>query len=455
MQTIFTVHRNRNLKRAAKIANVIAIGLVLFCSTAGAVDSERSANFEQGLMDFKASNYEDAYTLFLKAFELDPGNLTINFYLGRAAFEIGNYEMALMAFERILIAEPESIRVKLEMARTYYRLGLRENARQYFEEVLDSRPPATVRRNIEIYLNDLAVAEKSHFFNGQIATAWDWDDNVYVAPANDIVDTVIGEIRLTGKSGKPIEDLIFNATASVNHTYRPPDSTYSWSTTGDVYQAVYQTESDLDTLFLALNTGPEAHMKKYMLGLHGLANYLAFDRKRFLQTVGIEAVFGIMLGPHTLLNLSTKHENKTYYQIDNRDSLNSNLTVEPVFLFGANRIGVAATAEYESAQDDIYSYKQGGARIYFERLLPHDMMFLGYYEYRYREFENQELLFDKTRKDNLHYAGVGLSKTIWHAPDFRQNLSLRFNYRYVRSDSNIALYEYDKNVMSASLAYTF
>jgi hypothetical protein len=62
-----------------------------------------------------------------------------------------------------------------------------------------------------------------------------------------------------------------------------------------------------------------------------------------------------MLGPHTLLNLSTKHENKTYYQIDNRDSLNSNLIVESVFLFGANRIGLAATAEYESAQDDIYS----------------------------------------------------------------------------------------------------
>jgi hypothetical protein len=449
------MHRNRSTKRASIIVTIIAIGLVLFCSTGGASDSEKSANFEQGLIYFKASNYEDAYKLFLIAFKSDPGNSTTNFYLGRAAFEIGNYEMALMAFERILIAEPDSIRVKLEMARTYYRLGLRENARQYFEEVLASNPPAAVRRNIEIFLDDLELAEKSHFFSGQIATALDWDDNVYVAPANDIVDTVIGEIQLTGKSGKPTEDFIFNTTASVNHTYRPLDSTYSWSTTGDVYQALYQTESDLDTLFLALNTGPEAHLKRYMLGLHGLANYLAFDRKRFLQTVGIEAVLGIMLGPHTLLNLSTKHENKTYYQIDNRDSLNSNLIVESVFLFGANRIGLAATAEYESAQDDIYTYKQGGARIHYERLLPHDMMFLGYYEYRYREFENQELLFDKTRKDNLHYAGVGLSKTIWHSPNFRQNLSLRCYYRYVRSDSNIELYEYDKNVVSASLAYTF
>jgi tetratricopeptide (TPR) repeat protein len=442
-------------KKASLIVNLIAIGLVLFCSAAGAVDAEPSDTFEQGLIYFKARNYEEAYTLFLKAFKADPGNSTINFYLGRAAFEIGDYEMALMAFERILIAEPDSIRVKLEMARTYYRLGLRENARIYFEEVLASNPPAAVGRNIEIFLKDIESAERCHFFNGQVAAALDWDDNVYVAPTNDIVDTVIGEIRLTGKSAKSKEDLVFNTTASVNHKYRTPDSSFSWSTTGDVYQALYQTESDLDTLFLALNTGPEAHRERYMLGLHGLANYLSFDRERFLQTVGIEAVFGLMLNSHILLNISSKHERKTYYQIDNRDSHNSNLTVEPVFLYGPNRIGVAAAVEYESAQDDIYSYTQGGVRIYYERILLHDLILLGYYEYRYREFKNQELLFDKTRRDNLHYAGVGLSKTIWRAADFRQNLSMRFNYRYVRSDSNIELYEYDKNVVSASLAYTF
>lgn len=434
---------------------LITIGFVLFCSTAGAVVSERSDIFQQGLIYFDSGNYEGAYDLFLKAFKADPGNININFYLGRAAFEIGNYEMALMAFERILIAHPESIRIKLEMARTYYRLGLRQNARQYFEEVLASNPPAAVGRNIEIFLADIEMAEKRHFFSGQIATALDWDDNVYVAPANDVVDTVVGDVVLQGKGAKPKKDWIFNTTGILNYKYQPPDSPYSWASTGAVYQALYREENELDTLFLALNTGPEVHSKKYVLGLHGLANYLTIDWDRFLRTAGLEMIFGVLFSPNTLLNISSKFEDKKYYQIDNRDSNNLNLKVESVFLYGANRIGVAAAGEIEDAQDDVYSYKQAGALINYERILPYDLMFFGYYEYRYRAFDGHQLLFDKKRRDNLHYAAAGLSKTIWRSSDFRQNLSLRFNYRYTRSDSNIELYEYDKNVASASLAYTF
>ncbi|MEE4263420.1 MAG: tetratricopeptide repeat protein, partial [Desulfobacteraceae bacterium] len=213
------MHKHHNSSKVALTGILITIGLALFCSTSGAVASEPSDIFQEGVICFNSSNYDDAYKLFLKAFKADPGNSTINFYLGRAAFEIGNYEMALMAFERILIAQPESIRIKLEVARTYYRLGLRENARQYFEEVLASNPPVAVRQNIKFFLADIEMAEKNHFFSGQIAAALDWDDNVYVAPVNDIVDTAIGDVKLTGKTAKPIDDWIFNTTASVNHNY--------------------------------------------------------------------------------------------------------------------------------------------------------------------------------------------------------------------------------------------
>lgn len=434
---------------------LISIGLVLLCATAGAAVSERSDSFQQGLVYFDSGNYQDAYDLFLKAFKADPGNINLNFYLGRAAFEIGNYEMALMAFERIMIAQPESVRIKLEMARTYYQLGLRDSARQYFEEVLATNPPAAVGRNIEIFLADIDMAEKRHFVSGQIAAAIDWDDNVFAAPANDVVDTVVGDVVLQGKGAKPRSDFLFNTTGILSHKYQPPDSPFSWASTGAAYNALYRKESELDTLFLAFNTGPEIHLKSYILRLHGLANYLELDWERFLRSAGVEMILGVLFNPSTLLNISSKYENKKYYQVDDRDSDNFNLKAESIFLFGANRISVAAAGEIENAQNDVYSYNQAGALINYERILPYELMIFGYYEYRYRAFEGDQPLFDRKRWDNLHYAGAGLSKTIWRSSDFRQNLSLRFNYRYTRSDSNIELYEFDKNVASASLAYSF
>ena len=107
------------------------------------------------------------------------------------------------------------------------------------------------------------------------------------------------------------------------------------------------------------------------------------------------------------LMLKLMDEDKKYYQIDNRDSHNFNLKAETVFLYGANRIGIAAVGEIEDAQADVYSYDQVGGLINYERLLPYDLMFLGYYEYRYRKFEGNQLLFDKKRRDNLHFAGAG------------------------------------------------
>jgi len=434
---------------------LMVIGFMLFGSMAGAAVTEGSDPFQQGLDYFKAGNYQDAYDLLLIAFKADPVNLNLNFYLGRAAFEIGNYEMALMAFERILIAQPEFARVKLEMARTYYRLGMRDSARQYFEEVLATRPPDAVARNIEFFLAEIAGAEKRHFFNGQIAGAIDWDDNVFAAPANDVVDTTLGEVALQGKSAKPRSDFLFNATGILNHRYQPPDSPYAWASLGAVYNALYFKESELDTLFLSFNTGPEFHSKSYVFRLHGLANYLEFDWDRFLRTAGAEMIFGLLFNPGTLLNISGKYENKKYYQIDDRDSDNFNLKAESIFLYGPNRISLAVAGEIEDAQNEVYSYNQAGALINCERILPYEFSIFGYYEYRYRVFEGDQPLFDKKRRDNLHYAGAGLSKNIWRSSDFRQNLALRFNYRYTRSDSNIELYEFDKNVVSASLAYTF
>ena len=441
--------------QTALTVTLITIGLVLLCSTAGSAVSERSDTFQQGLVYFDSGNFQDAYDLFLEAFKADPGNTNLNFYLGRAAFEIGNYEMALMAFERILIAQPESIRIKLEMARTYHRLGLRDSSRQYFKEVLAANPPAAVRRNIELFLAEIDKAERQHFFSGQIAAAVDWDDNVYVAPANDIVDTTIGKVALQGKGANPISDFLFNTTGILEHKYQPSDRPYSWTSTGTAYNALYLEESELDTLFLAFSTGPEIYLKSYVLKLHGLANYLEFDWDRFLRTAGVEMIIGARFSPSTLLNISSKYENKKYYQIDDRDSDNFNLKAESILLYGANRISLVVAGEIEDAQNDVYSYNQAGALINFERILPYEFMIFGYYEYRYRVFEGDQPLFDKKRRDNLHYAGAGVSKSVWRSSDFRQDLSLRFNYRYTRSDSNIELYEFDKNVASASLAYTF
>lgn len=58
--------------------------------------------------------------------------------------------------------------------------------------MLATNPPPAVRRNIDIYLAEIEESEKRDFYSGQISMGLDWDDNVYVAPANEVLETVIG-----------------------------------------------------------------------------------------------------------------------------------------------------------------------------------------------------------------------------------------------------------------------
>jgi tetratricopeptide (TPR) repeat protein len=429
--------------------------MALPCSVSVAAQNDAVESFQQGKTYFNAGFYDDAYDKFLRAFQADPGDLDINFYLGRAAFEIGNYEMAIMAFERIIIARPDSMRVKLEMARTFLKLGLRESARQYFEEVLAANPPETVRKNIEKFLADIAVAEKRHFLNGFISVGYDWDDNVRVAPSSEIVRTVVGDVTLTGPSAKPQEDFIFGATGMLNHAYRFPDSRYSWNTTGTFFQSLYQDESDLDVVYLGLNTGPEIHSEKYLVGINGLINYLELDYDRYLRSAGLETTLALLLSQHAILNIKCKFEDKTFYQTPGRDATNVNFEIGPVFSVGANRIGASVSGEIENARDDTNSYKQYRVKTTLERILPYDFIVFGNYEFKHNSYDDVYVLFNEYRKDNIHYVGAGISKTFWRSYDNSSSLSLQLGYRYTKSDSNIDLYEYEKNVISTSVSYAF
>jgi len=113
---------------------------------AGDVQPEMAELLLQGKESLARGDFEEAYQVFYRAFELDPGNAEANFLLGRAATEKGDYESALMAFERVLLAEPvASSRVRLEMARCLYRLGSYEESRELFRQVLADDPPPSSR----------------------------------------------------------------------------------------------------------------------------------------------------------------------------------------------------------------------------------------------------------------------------------------------------------------------
>lgn len=433
----------------------------VFCSVASSVKAETVGSaFATGKQSFDQNRFDEAYKRLFEAFVENPADLDINFYLGRAAFESGRYEESVMAFERILIANPDSPRVKLELARAHLKLGSRELAKQYFKEVLASNPPAQVWRNIQGFLDAIAVSEQHHFLNGIFTTGVSHDDNVNVAPANNTIDINLGGVTFPiNIDQEPISDEIYNTTLVVNHIYKFEDSPYTWKTTMVNYNDFYESQSVHDINFVSFASGPVFQGRNYLWQVQGVGSLVDVEHDRYLSSWGLNSALVWSVDSAMALNFGLAGQQKNIYQDGDKDANNYLLSAGPVFTSGRNRFSLSLAGEYEDADQDYNRYNRVTGLVRYDRQLPYDVAAFAGYRYqntRYHEPRPTDLLISsEKRSDEVHELSCGLTMCLWQSREKIRNLSGQISYTHTKAESNIGLYEYNKNVTSAALSLSF
>lgn len=441
----------------AQLKFFVFILLALHLCLTQAVAAEKvSASFAQGKQYFDQGRFDEAYTELHKAFVQDPANLEINFYLGRAAFESGRLEEAVMAFDRILIAEPDLERAKLELARAHLRLGSRELAKQYFKEVQATNPPEQVWKNIQQFLDAIAASEQRHFINGLFSFGFSHDDNVNVAPTESSVNVNLGGITLPITIDQTaISDQIYNTTLVANHIYKFEDSPNTWKTTAVNYNAFYGNQNIHDINFLSLATGPVLQGQNYLWQVQGLVNQVDLAYDRYQSAYGLSSTLTWLVDQTILFNIGVTAQQKNNYQDGDKDANNYMITAGPVFTLGSNRITIALGKELENAAHDFNSYDRFTMLARYDRQLPLDFGFFASFRFQNTNYDKTDPLYVNNRSDDVLDLSCGLSKRLWQAEDKRQSLLGQISYTNTKAESNIALYEYDKNVTAAELTFAF
>ncbi len=412
--------------------------------------------FDIGLYHFESGRFQDAYDNFFLALVDDPGNLELNFYLGRAAFQIKDYEMAVMAFERILLVSPNENRVKLELALAFQRLGSNDLARQYCREVLASKPPETVKNNIEKFLAHIDKTEQEHFINGQLSVGVDWNNNIWSSPSNDTIDTILGDMVLKGSSSQKQEDWIYNTTLGIRHTYQVPYSKFSWKTQSNLYNALHNKTNELDIRYFGGQTGPQLAYDRNRYNIMFLLNDMTLDKEPYFTSIGVQTAWEHILNLHAVMGTVFKVEEKDYPGKPDRDSKNVSLALNAKLNLDHVFCNLNLKAEKESAFDEGYDYNKYVSNIAVTRELPFQIIGSVNYGYQYLGYDKVATLFGKTRQDHQHSAGISLEKRIWKSlADLNRFVSIRMSYQQVRNFSNIDLYEFDKDFVQLSIAYNF
>lgn len=441
------------------VISIVGMAMVMSLFIISTALSETCEEFiVQGRQQFSQGEYDSAYHSFYQAFRNDPTSLQINFMLGRSAFESGRLEEAVMTYERILFQEPESPRVKLELARTYLRLGSRKQAEQLFNQVLAAEPPDPVRHNINRYLKAITGAEKRHFLSGAFTLGFGYDDNVRTTPADDIIRTVIGEVHLTGPGAEPLDNYLLNTSLVLEHLYRPSaDSSLNWKSTFTSYNIFNETANDLDINLFGFSSGPVWQRGRFSLHGNLILNHIELGYDRYLGIYGLGCSFSYRHSPLLTLNSYFSLLDKNFYQDGGKDSTNTAVSLGPVFVYGRNRLSLTARYEKESAYEDLNNtYERYSIAARYDRKLFTRYNLFFSCKRQESDYEGLAPLFNREREDETNYYNLGISRILWSSSEKNgRSLIGRISHTYIDAESTIELYEYDKNVTTLAVTFTF
>ena len=147
--------------------SVVALVPVLY---AGSVEELKS------LIDH--GNPAAAYR-YAKSHPDELGDPSFDFYFGIAAVDSGHSGEGVLALERYTLNYPDNLSARLELARGYFVLADDQRARDEFYAVLETNPPAAVRANINKFLDAMnsRASEYHTKLNSFVEAAYGYDTN--------------------------------------------------------------------------------------------------------------------------------------------------------------------------------------------------------------------------------------------------------------------------------------
>ncbi|MEZ5563571.1 MAG: tetratricopeptide repeat protein [Gammaproteobacteria bacterium] len=372
----------------------------------------------------------------------------------------------------LLATNPSLSRARLELARVYYLSQDYPQARAEAQRVADdpNTPPA-VRTTVLAFLAQIDADQKQnmarHHWTPSIYAGLMFDSNVNVGPSRDIID-INGTPGFVLPESQEKDDYAMVISPGIAHTYNPgrrfeageQQGFFVWQSQANGYYRAYADEDDYNLGILTLRTGPAWIVPgrwRAGIGLQGDQIFLGGDNLAWFTTLNPNITWE--LGNDTELSLDGIATDRRYHDNDEdgRDGLYLSANAILTHYFRNRTIGLQGGIGYADfdADDDRFGYKapdlmvgvivdawQGGS--VYARL-----------NYRNYDFDGPEPApFAPTTRDEDEVR-VSLGFQHEFRSDALQNWVLLGSWVHTDNDSNVGIYEYDRDIVNLGMARNF
>ena len=412
---------------------LLSVGLALApLDTPGA--SERSELLvAQGEVAYHRGRYEEARARFAEAVAADPNDAAARYNLGLALLALERRDEAAVALQDAVTLSPD-----LEAARRALAL-----ARQ---EQLTSGD--LVRPGTPEALTTAAPLRQHKRWDLHAATGFQYDSNVTIAPGGQI-----------GQQFGKKDDVGF--ILSGGGRYDVIDLPYAlFRIEYDLYQTLHPHLSDFDFRAHHVRGTVSRRLLSYLwAGVEGGYHHYTLGPHSYLSEPSVLTFLSLLEGSWGLTQASWRYADdrylsQPYHEV--RDGPTNALGLDQTlygsdgasYLTGGYQFG-AEDPTREAGSDFDLRYNQvyvgGGFAAWWQTAV--DLMYL----YRYDNYlhRNSAADFQKRRHDSTHYFYASVARPI--VP----HVSIVLAYFGTIDVSNIPLYEYHRNVVSAVLEVTY
>lgn len=482
------------------------------------VAAQPTSSLEKGITFYQREQDDEAAVMLKKARQEDPASTRAAYYLGLVTKRLQNYTGAKIHLTDAVNGTPKIKEALIELVEVLYQLGETEVAFKWIAvaEETGIRPAQTAflkglvsskaGKNsvaIEAFKNardlDKALTQSADYQIGLIhlkEKSWaeaekTFQEVVIVDPNSDIAafaSEYMKAIQRRQDSGKP-----FRIQAGVYFEYddnvilKPGDV----STVGDIgneedtrevvtanaewahrfsdrwgvrlqYDLYFANQTSLDAFDLHSHTWglvsvyqPESQSWTASVPLQ--YNHTWVDGDSFVSSETVNPLVNFKITDRQTGQIGVKLQCKDYLRAavndnEDRDAFRAAPGISWLLFFWDNKALLNLRYEFDAEDTDGQNWNYLGHRITASVRVPFfvEKLYLTLAGDAYlQDFENTHTTFNVEREDEAYTASTQLSY------DLTQNFQLQLRYTYVDHDSNISIYQYDRNVISGGVLSKF
>jgi tetratricopeptide (TPR) repeat protein len=409
------------------------------------------AHFQLGMVLIQKKNFQEAIPHLKEVFKRSPERENLGYFLGYCYFNLGDYQKALSYFEKNKTEDKSIEQLNLYysgLCKTY--LGKIEEANDLYKRVIEIDSSSPLAEPSKQLLTLKPAIPKEKRLNFELYTGFQYDDNLKLIPTTNVYNLKEKKTKTT------LELLYLKGDYTLLKTYHS-----QLSASYGFYQTIANSiaHNDVQDHIVSLDwvySDRKTTFPNKTFRLTYSYDYLLYDYKSFLQRHTVRPILIVQETPNNLTLLQYTYQNKNFkenplFDEDRRNADNHEVGFVHFLKFSGGKHFIKAGYFYdkELAKGDNWDYQGNKGLVGFQYTLPNDIRCNFDFDYKNYSYDNANIFFDKHRRDIQRNFTVGLSKDIGK----NKNTTVSVEYTRTINSSNIALYDYRKNLVSCGLTW--